>query len=416
MRIAIVGAGISGLSAAFVLSRAHEVTLFEREPRLGGHAHTHDVAVGGRPLAVDTGFMVFNARTYPNFLTLLASLGVESRASDMSFGVRCRRCGLEYSSLGPAGLFAQPRRALDPRHWTMLADVARFFRAGQDALVDGSAEGLSLGAFLDRHGFGPGLVRHFILPMGGAIWSASSADMRAFPALSFLRFFDNHGLLAATGQPTWRTVAGGSRAYVQAIARRLDGAVRAGLPVARILRDADGVAVRTVNGETTRHDHVVIATHADEALALLGDPSDAEREALGRFRYSTNDTWLHTDASLLPRARGARASWNCDLADCEADGAPVSVTYDLSRLQGLGDEPRVLCSLNPVAPVGGEVLARMTYTHPILDRAAFEGQALVARLNGQRRTHYCGAHLRYGFHEDGLVSALAVTRAFGLDL
>ncbi|MGE3273721.1 MAG: NAD(P)/FAD-dependent oxidoreductase [Vicinamibacterales bacterium] len=414
MRIAIIGAGISGLSAAYMLAQAHEVVVFEREPRAGGHAHTHLVGGSGAPVPVDTGFMVFNTRTYPNFVRLLEALQVPSRPSDMSFGVRCRRCGLEYSSVGPGGLFAQRRRMADPGHWAMLADIVRFFRAGRDALTDGMADQETLGAFLARHGFGTGLVRHFVLPMGGAIWSASAGDMLAFPAGSFLRFLENHGLLAATGQPVWRTIAGGSRTYVDAICARLDGGVRCGQPARRILRDAEGVGVETMGGRQERFDRVVMATHADEALALLGDASEAERAALGAFRYSRNDTWLHTDTSTLPGRAAARASWNCDLVDCEDEQAPVSVTYDLSRLQGIGGQ--YLCSLNPVAPVGGEVLARMEYMHPILDGPALAAQAAVTRLNGQRHTYYCGAHLRYGFHEDGVVSALAVTRAFGLGL
>ncbi|MFP5378157.1 MAG: NAD(P)/FAD-dependent oxidoreductase [Vicinamibacteria bacterium] len=416
MRIAVIGAGVSGLSAAYLLSQAHDVTLFEREDRLGGHAHTHDVRDGGRMLPVETGFMVFNDRTYPNFIRLLSHLGVESRPSDMSFSVRCRRCGLEFSSVGPGGLFAQARRAVDPRHLVMLADVLRFFRRGRRALGDGSAAGLSLGEFLEQGRHTTGLMRHFLLPMGGAIWSASSADMRAFPAESFLRFFDNHGLLAATGQPVWRTIVGGSREYVRAIARALEGRARMAAPVARVRRGPALVEVTLTTGASHTFDHVVLATHADEALALLADPNDEERAALGAFRYSTNRTVLHRDGALLPSAPRARASWNCDLLDCRAEHSPVSVTYDLGRLQGHQASRPLLVTLNGVAPIREGVEADMLYTHPILDGAAVAAQPRVARLNGQRRTWYCGAHLRYGFHEDGLVSALAVTRAFGLDI
>ncbi|MDP1569920.1 MAG: FAD-dependent oxidoreductase [Vicinamibacterales bacterium] len=416
MKIAVIGAGVSGLSAAYLLAQAHDVTLFEREPRLGGHAHTHAVQDGARTLPVDTGFMVFNERTYPNFIRLLARLGVASRPSDMSFSVRCRRCGLEFSSVGARGLFAQPWRVADPRHLVMLADVLRFFRRGRRALADGTAAGQSLGEFLARGRHTTALMRHFLLPMGGAIWSASSADMRAFPAESFLRFFDNHGLLAPAGQPVWRTVVGGSQAYVGAIARALDGRVQVAAPVRQVRRGATVVEVQLASGVRAMFDQVVMATHADEALALLADPSDAEREALGAFRYSTNRTVLHTDGALLPAARAARASWNCDLADCRDEASAVSVTYDLDRLQGHAATRPILASLNSVVPIGGEVLAEMAYTHPILDGAAFAAQPRVARLNGQRRTFYCGAHLRYGFHEDGVMSALAVTRAFGIDL
>lgn len=417
MRIAVIGAGISGLAAAYVLARAHDVTLYEREPRLGGHAHTHDIRLAGHAWPVDTGFMVFNLRTYPTFTTLLAQLGVDSRESDMSFGVRCRRCGLEYSSLGLRGLFAQPSRLVDASHLTMLADVLRFFRRGRRALEDGSASRLSLGEFLAQGGHTEVLARHFLLPMGGAIWSASSRDMRDFPAASFLRFYENHGLLAATGQPVWRTVVGGSRAYVEAIRRTLDGRTRVGLPVQRVRRHTDAVEVQTADGQSARFDRVVIATHADEALAMLADPSDTEHAVLSRFRYSRNDTVLHTDGTLLPARQAARASWNCDLTDCRDERAPVSVTYDLNRLQGHTPGMPLLCTLNAVAPIAeSAVLARMDYTHPVMDTAAFEAQPDVAALNGQRHTYFAGAHLRYGFHEDGLRSALAVTEAFGLSL
>lgn len=414
MHIAIVGAGVSGLSAAYLLSRAHTVTLYERNPRLGGHAHTHDIDIGGRRFPVDTGFMVFNDRTYPHFIRLLAELGVASRPSDMSFSVRCRRCRLEYSSVGLDGLFAQRRRLASVRHWRLLADMLRFFRLGRRALEDGH-ETRSLGEFLDEGGFGDQLARHFILPMGGAIWSASSRDMRAFPAASYLRFMENHGLLAAAGQPTWRTIVGGSRVYVSAMAERLGSATRVATPVRAVIRHDRGVTVIPDEGTPRDHDAVVLATHADEALALLADPSPQERAALGRFRYSTNDTWLHSDERLLPAEEDARASWNCDLADCQDVASPVSVTYDLNRLQGHRPGRALLCSLNPVTPVQGDVLARMTYTHPILDGPAIEGQGLVAALNGARRTWYCGAHLRYGFHEDGLASAVAVARGLGVE-
>lgn len=411
----MVGAGVAGLSAAYVLGRAHDITLFEKDSRLGGHAHTHAVALAGQSWPVDTGFMVFNPDTYPNFIRLLDQLGVRSRASDMSFSVRCRRCRVEFSSAGLRGLFAQRARVISPAHWRMLADVLRFFRLGREALAGGRATG-SLGDFLDRGRFGAGLIRHFVLPMAGAIWSAPGADIRLFPAESFLRFLDNHGLLRAGGQPIWRTIVGGSARYVAAIAARLGTNVRAATPVRAIVRDDTGVTVATAAGTADRFDRVVIATHADDALALLGDASRAEFEALSRFRYSVNDTWLHSDDRLMPAARDARASWNCELADCSHDTSAVSVTYDLNRLQGHAPGRPLLCSLNPLAPIGGEVLARMTYAHPVLDAGAFAGQAAIARLNGERHTFYCGAHLRNGFHEDGVVSALWVTKAFGLEL
>lgn len=410
----MIGAGVSGLSAAYLLSRGHEVTLYEQESRLGGHAHTHEVSAGGRTFAVDTGFMVYNERTYPNFIKLLAELGVRSRPSDMSFSVRCRRCGLEYSSAGLNGLFAQRSRLLSPAHWRLLADILKFFRLAQRALTNG-ADDRTLGAFLDAGSFGPDLARHFVLPMGGAIWSASIGDMRTFPLMSYLRFMDNHGLLAAAGQPRWRTIVGGSRVYVAALAQRLGDAVRAGVPVRAVSRHDRGASVTLDDGTRREHDAVVMATHADQALTLLTDPSPHERATLSCFRYSSNDTYLHSDDRLLPSAPRAHASWNCDIVDCRDDRSPVSVTYDLNRLQGHRPGRALLCSLNPVAPIAGDVLARMRYTHPILDGPATTAQGVVAGMNGARRTWFCGAHLRYGFHEDGVVSAVAVAKGLGVE-
>jgi len=407
---------VSGLSAAFVLAQAHDVTIFEKDSRLGGHAHTHDITLDGRTWPVDTGFMVFNPGTYPQFIRLLERLGISSRASDMSFSVRCRRCRVEFSSVGLRGLFAQRSRIASPSHWRMLADVLRFFRQGRHALQDGSADRLTLGEFLHRGALGSGLIRHFVLPMGGAIWSAPGADIRKFPAVSFLRFLDNHGLLRSGGQPVWRTIVGGSVRYVTALAARLGGGVRVSTPVRAVVRDDTGVTIASAAGTAYRFDRVVIATHANEALALLGDPSRDEQAALSKFRYSINDTWLHSDDTTLPAAPAARAAWNCELADCREEGSAVAVTYDLNRLQGHRPGRPLLCSLNPLTPIRGVPLARMTYEHPVLDGAAFEGQAAIARLNGARHTFYCGAHLRNGFHEDGVMSALAVTRTFGLEL
>ena len=401
------------MTAAWLLSRAHDVRLYEREPRLGGHAHTHDVHVGARSVAVDTGFMVFNERTYPTFIGLLAALGVDSRPSDMSFSVRCDRCDVAYSSVGLRGLFAHPRRAFTTPHLSMLAGILRFFRTGRRVLAEGSAADLTLGEFLESNRFGTSLVRHFVLPMGGAIWSASSGAMRAFPAESYLRFLDNHGLLAATGQPVWRTVVGGSRQYVDRIAARLGRGVRTGRAVRSITRTDRGVSL-TVEGEAPHLvEAVVVATHADDALAMLADPSASERRALSAFRYSMNPTVLHSDAGYLPERRAARASWNVSMQDCRAEDTPVAITYDLARLQGIDGAGPMLCTLNGRGDPG-QVHARMHYTHPILDQAASAGQRQLAALNGLRHTFYCGAHLGYGFHEDGARSAAVVAQQLGV--
>ena len=417
MRIAVIGSGISGLGAAYVLSRTHHVEIFEREPRLGGHAHTHDVPrPGGGILPLDTGFLVFNERTYPNFIRLLEQLGVASQATDMCFGVRCRRCGLEYASQSISSLVAQRRRLLDPRHMRMLVEILRYFRSARRFLRSVEGYDVSLGEFLDREGFSTHLKRHYVLPMGGAIWSTSFADMMDAPARTILRFYENHGLLAASGAPPWRTITGGSRTYVEAIARTISGPIHLANPVARIVRLPDGVEVQTTDGERRRFDRVVIATHADTALSLLSDPSPAEEEALGAFRYRLNRALLHTDASVLPRTRRAWAAWNCDIHDCREITAPVSLTYHLNRLHGVAVDTQYCVTLNPSEEPKGPVLAVMDYTHPVLDRAAVTAQAKVDALNGQRHTFYCGAYLRFGFHEDGLMSALRVTERLGSHL
>lgn len=414
MKIAVIGSGISGLSAAYLLQGQHDVNLFERDTRLGGHAHTHDVGRGSDSFVVDTGFMVFNERTYPNFVRLLAELGVKGRPSDMSFGVSCRRCGLEYASRHPGTLFAQPARLADAGHWKMLADVLRFFRDARRFLASDAGHDVSLGEFLAERQYGPGLASHFLLPMCGAIWSASYGDMREFPARSLFQFYANHGLLAPTGAPVWQTVVGGSRAYVDAIARRLGPRVHLGDGAAHIERDERGVSVTFDSGTTRRFDKVVVATHADQALALLSDASLEEREMLGSFRYSRNRTVLHTDRRLLPARRAAWASWNCHVDDCTDERAPASLTYHLNRLQGLPGRDEICVSLNDDRVRPESVIAEMDYTHPILDRAAIEAQPRVEAINGARHTYFAGAHLRYGFHEDGLVSALAVARRIGV--
>ncbi len=412
VRVAVVGAGISGLGAAYLLSSAHQVDVFEREPRLGGHAHTHNLEIDGRHLSLDTGFLVYNTRTYPHFTRLLDHLGVQTTWSDMSFSVRCRRCALEYGSRHVGALFAQRRRLVDPAHWRLLLGMLRFFRAGRAFLAGGAPAATSLGAFLDEAGIDTAVVRHFVLPMTGAIWSASFEDMRSFPARSILQFLDNHGLLTSNGAPRWRTIAGGSQHYVRALADRVSGHIREGQPVAAIHRDVAGASLTLRSGEVLRYDKVVLATHADEALALLADPSDDERDLLSRFRYSVNATVLHTDAGVLPRRRAAWASWNCDLEDCEDARTPVSMTYHLNRLQSVTGPPEFCVTLNGARPIRG-VLATMSYAHPILDRAAVEAQPQVMALSGTRHTYYCGAHLRHGFHEDGFFSAVEVAKRLG---
>lgn len=383
--------------------------LFERESRLGGHAHTHRIDRHDRTVAVDSGFMVFNHRTYPHFVRLLEELQVESRASDMCFSVCCRRCTIEYSSRGLRGLFACPRTAFGTSHLSMLVDVPRFFRTARRALADGGDDAVTLGDFLDRHRFGEALVRHFVLPMGGAIWSASSTAMRAFPATSYLRFLANHGLLTVAGQPVWRTIVGGSAAYVSRIAARLGAGVHVDRPVISLTRTPTGALVHAAGLDPIAVDAVVVATHADEALSLLADASAEERLVLGAFRYSANPCVLHDDETRMPARPAARASWNVELDDCEDEARPVRITYDLARLQGLDGVGPMLCTLNGGA-ITGRAFARMSYAHPILDRSALAAQPRLAAMSGSRATYFCGAHLGYGFHEDGVRSALAAVQ------
>jgi len=413
LRIAVVGAGISGLSTAYLLRRRHHVELFEREARLGGHAHTHAVEHEGHQWQLDSGFLVYNHTTYPNFVRLLGELGIGGHPSDMSFSVHCRRCQLHYSTRGLDGLFAQRRRAVDPGYLRMLASIPRFNRRARALLDDPGAPEQTLGELLEAGGFPLSFARHFMLPLVGAVWSSSSADVRRFSARPLLRFMDNHGWLTID-PPRWWTIRGGSRRYVDAIAARLGRNVHAGCGVVSVRRDADGAHLLTDRGEWRRFDKVVLATHADQALAMLADPSPEETRLLGAFRYSRNRTLLHTDASVLPPSRRAWASWNMAMADCRQEAAPVSLTYHLNRLQSLPARTRFCVSLNlDREPAPGTVLAEMDYTHPILDATAASAQPALRRLSGQRHTFFAGAHLRYGFHEDGLLSGMKVAEALG---
>jgi len=418
MRIAIIGTGISGLAAAWLLDREHDITVFEAADRVGGHTHTvlHRAA-GQRSLALDTGFIVFNRDNYPNFSRLLDILGVDSRETDMSFAVSCARCGLEYSGGSVASLFAQRRNLVRPSFLRMLADIGRFGRQGSLDLAAGTAGGLSLGQYVSGHRFGPEFVRHYITPMAAALWSSGTGVIDDFPAETLLRFFANHGLLRVRDRVRWRTVAGGSHTYVRALVRRFAHNVHTSTPVTAVSRGAGGVRVWFDDGVSQWFDRVVIATHANQALALLSDPSPLERELLGAWRYSRNDTWLHTDIRHLPGNRAAWASWNYMQSDCRRPGHRVTASYYLNKLQGLDAQDDYVVTLNPQTPPRlSSVVKRMTYTHPVYSAESAATQPELARLNGVRRTFYCGAYFGYGFHEDGLRSALQVAEAFGLTL
>lgn len=413
----MVGAGVAGLTAAHVLRDAHEVTLYEADDRVGGHAHTHELdASDGRVHSVDSGFIVHNRRTYPNLLRLFDELGVATQESEMSMSVRCEGCGLEYAGArGPSGLFAQPRSALRGPYLRMLADVPRFHRAARAllALPEGGASEMTLGEFARRGRFSPYFRAHFLTPVVSAVWSCDPVTALSYPARYLFRFLDHHGMLSIGGSPVWRTVTGGSRSYVDLIVKQLS-AVHTATPVRAVARHPDGVTITTRDGTTASYDSVVIATHPDQALRLLADPTDAERTVLGAFRYSRNPTLLHTDTTLLPRARGARASWNYLMPSCAADADHVTVSYDMNRLQRLDAPDSFVVTLNGSDRVDpASVRARMVYEHPVYTPESVAAQARLPALTGPV-TAYAGAYHGWGFHEDGCRSGVEAAAALGV--
>jgi hypothetical protein len=411
--VAVIGAGIAGLSAAWLLRGDADVMLYEREPRLGGHADTQQVVVGGTEVAVDTGFIVYNTLNYHHLTALFDHLCIETESSDMSFGVSIGEGALEYAGGSFPQLFVQKRNIARPRFLMMLRDTVRFYREAP-RLLD-TDEHPSLGAYLARNGYGQAFIDDHILPMGAAIWSASVTAMREFPARSFIRFFINHGLLRLTDRPQWRTVTGGSRRYVARIEAALGPAVRKGVPVAAITRDAGGVTIALADGASARHDAVVLATHGDEALRLLADASDDERRVLGAVRTQANRMVLHTDAALMPRRKGAWSSWNYLARDGADHGREVALTYWMNRLQNLVTPEPLLVTLNPLAePDPRRVLLEKTYRHPCYDAAMIAAQGALPALQGVRNTWFCGAWTAYGFHEDGIASAVSVARDLGI--
>ena len=400
MRVAVVGGGVSGLGAGYVLARSgHEVHLFERERRIGGHVNTvvHD------GLALDTGFIVSSARNYPLLTRLFAELGVTFRRSEMSFSVACDECGLEYAGRRP---FAQWRNAANAQFTSLLWEIGRWLRTARDSIAAEDWEHASLADYLIARRYSMAFRRHFIVPLTAALWSAAPTRTLEIPAAYAIRFFDNHGMLGLR-RHRWRTVEGGAQTYVQALLRQLPF-VRAGLPVRAVRREEDSVVIRTDDDATHAFDRVVIATHADEALALLEDPSPSEREVLVAFGYTSNDAVLHTDSTLLPRSSAAHASWNYRV---DGDERPT-VTYYLNRLQRLESETNYLVTLNQ--PVADEhALVRFVYTHPRFDAAAIAAQRRLGELSGKRRTEFAGAYFGNGFHEDGLASGIRAAAALG---
>ena len=408
--IAVVGTGISGLLAAERLATGHDVTVFEASDRIGGHTHTVDVEDGRGTVAVDTGFIVCNDRTYPEFLALLDRIGVGLRPSTMSFSVRCDASGVEYCGTSFDTLFAQRRNLLRPSFWSMLRGIRRFHRMAPE-FADSD---LSLAEVLERVGAGAAFARWYLVPMMAAIWSARPERLMAMPARFFVNFFANHGMLQVRGRPQWRTVLGGSRSYLEPLTRSFASNIRLRSPVADVRRHVDGVLLQVAGESARRFDAAVLATHSDQALAMLSDAGDAERVALGAIPYQRNEVVLHTDTSLMPRHRKAWAAWNYRLP-VEPTGS-ATVTYDMNTLQGLPGPTRWLISLNSSESIAPDkVVRRLVYDHPVFDGDGVRAQGVIPRLNGANRVWFCGAWCGFGFHEDGVKAALRVAADFGID-
>ena len=415
MTIAIIGSGISGLTCGYLLHKEHDIHVFEASDWVGGHTHTVNVTVKGQRYAIDTGFIVFNDWTYPNFIQLMTQLGVRSKATEMSFSVRDPSSDLEYNGNTLNSLFAQRSNLLSPRFWGMLRDILRFNReAIRDLQEQRIASDTRLGDYLQQRGYGTRFIEHYIVPMGAAIWSMSLADMLDFPLQFFVRFFKNHGLLSVSNRPQWRVIEGGSSAYVQPLSAGFADKIRLNCPVTSVERNEQGVLVRSAAG-SEHFDKVIFACHSDQALQLLANPSAAEQHILGALPYAENDVVLHTDTRLLPDRTLAWASWNYRLGD--AGHQRAAVTYDMNILQGIQSETTFCVSLNQTANIDPrKVLASYTYAHPQYSLEAVAAQARWQELHGAQHSYFCGAYWANGFHEDGVVSALRVAKAFGQQL
>ncbi len=416
MKIAIIGSGISGLTAAYVLSRQHDVTVFEAEQRIGGHTATIDLELQGQHYAVDTGFIVFNDRSYPNFIKLMEQVDVPSQPTEMSFSVSCAQTGLEYSGSNLDTLFAQRKNILSPYFLRLVKDILRFNKEAQRDLDSGLlAVDMTLGEYLQRNGYSAGFKRHYLIPMTAAIWSASTAVVMGFPLVFFVRFFKNHGLLSVNDRPQWRTIIGGSREYLGPLTRTFSDRIRTGCPVQSVCRSDTGVRVASKGFGEELFDQVVFATHSDQALALLQDAAPAEREVLQAVPYQVNDVVLHTDERLLPRLKKTWSSWNYLLDSYQQDRAVLS--YNMNILQHI-EAPVTFCvTLNKTEAIADDkILGRYQYSHPVFSTQSFAAQQRLQEINGSGGVWFCGAWCANGFHEDGVTSALAVTEKLGMGL
>jgi len=411
LNIAVIGTGISGMSAAWLLSQGHDVTVYEQDNRLGGHSNTVEApGAGGTP--VDTGFIVYNDRNYPNLVALFEHLKVPTKASEMSFAVSVDDGALEYGTTTLGQLIAQKRNLIRPRFWSMLSDLLRFYREAPSFREDGDTV-TSLGDYLDAGRYGRAFQEDHLLPMAAAIWSTPSGRVRDYPAAAMIRFCDNHGLLKVNNRPEWRTVDGGSREYVKRLTAAYADRVRLGRGARHVTRSPDGVTITDAGGETARFDHAVFACHADQALAMLADPSAEERALLGAFQYTLNETILHSDASLMPKRKAIWSSWNYS-AGSGVEAGPPCVTYWMNRLQSIPESNPLFVTLNPVKrPRPDSVIQTLMYEHPLFDEGAIRAQRKLWSLQGQRGSWFCGAYFGSGFHEDGLQAGLAVAEALG---
>ncbi|SFJ21726.1 Predicted NAD/FAD-binding protein [Pseudomonas guineae] len=412
MKIAIIGSGIAGLTSAYLLNRRHDITVFEAGAWIGGHTHTVDVQVDGRSYAVDTGFIVFNNWTYPNFIRLLNQLGVGFKDTEMSFSVSDPVSGVEYNGHNLNSLFAQRSNLISPKFWSMVRDILRFNReALNDLNQQRIVRDMTLGDYLKANAYSERFIQHYIVPMGAAIWSMSLHDMLGFPLQFFVRFFKNHGLLSVSDRPQWCVVEGGSSSYIAPLTESFKQRIRLNCPVSQVERDADGVTLHSRQG-SERFDKVVFACHSDQALALLAQPSRIETDILGALPYADNDVVLHTDTRLLPKRPLAWASWNYRLGG--PTDQPAAVTYDMNILQGIQSDTTFCVSLNQTAAIDqSKILARYTYAHPQYSLAGTQAQARWEELLGANHSYFCGAYWANGFHEDGVVSALRIAREFG---
>ncbi len=404
-RIAIIGSGISGLSAAYLLSFDNEVTVFEKDSRLGGHTATVDVENGRESLAVDTGFIVFNNRTYPRFMALLDKIGVGRQPTEMSFSVQNRATGLEYNGHNLDTLFAQRKNLLSPRFWMLVRDILRFNKRCKQLHTEANIPDITLGEFLHKEKFSTYFSEHYILPMGAAIWSSSLAEMEKFGLPFFIRFFENHGLLDIKNRPQWYVIPGGSRSYIEPLTASFKERIRLNTTIERIERREHGVQLTLAGGDTESYDELVMACHSDQALALLGENATAsEREILGAIPYSANSVVLHTDTTLLPRHSKAWASWNYQLQPDR--NRPASVTYNMNILQGIDSEQTYCVTLNQDESINPDsILNRFVYQHPVFNEKSLAAQTRRPEICGQNHTHYAGAYWYNGFHEDGVHSA-----------